>query len=85
MMRTQVTLTVEGRRLLDAEAVWTGRSTSPLIRDAAPRACSSVGNADADSRVIDASLGAWGERGIDGEANVTNLRSGSRMGEASWR
>lgn len=66
MQRTQISLTVGERRLLDAEAARSGRSISALIRDAVTKTYGSSGDADADLRAIDAALGAWDERGVDG-------------------
>ena len=85
MLRTQISLTAEGRRLLDAEAARTGRSISALIRDAVSNTYSPGRDADADLRAIDAALGAWDERDVDGAAYVERLRSGGRMGEAAVR
>lgn len=85
MLRTQISLTVEDRRLLDAEAARTGRSISALIRDAVSRVYGSRQNADDDLRAIRAALGAWDERDIDGEEYVERLRSGRRLDDVTAR
>ncbi|GAA4841981.1 hypothetical protein GCM10023354_23930 [Garicola koreensis] len=83
MMRTQISLTVEERRLLDAEAVRSGRSISALIRDAVTRTYGSGRDAEADLQAIEAALGAWDGRGPEGAAYVERLRSGARLDEAA--
>ena len=85
MLRTQISLTAEERRLLDVEAARTGRSISALIREAVFKTYGSERDPDADLRAIDAAFGAWEERAIDGEAYVERLRSGDRLGEAAAR
>lgn len=85
VLRTQISLTVEERRLLDAEAARTGRSISALIREAVARTYSSGRDVDADIRAIGAALGAWDERDLEGEAYVERLRSGGRWGETAAR
>jgi len=85
MLRTQISLTTEERRLLDKEAARTGRSISALIRDAVSQAYGTERDADTDLRAIDAAFGAWGERDGDGEAYVERLRSGSRLEETVMR
>jgi hypothetical protein len=83
MLRTQISLTAEERRLLDAEAARTGRSISALIRDAVNAAYGTQQNATADRRAIQAALGAWQRRGVDGAAYVEQVRSGGRLHDAS--
>lgn len=79
MMRTQISLGDEERRLLDAEAARTGRSMSALIRSAVLR---TYGGASAPEGLatIAAVAGAWSDRDEDGRAYVERLRSGSRPG-----
>lgn len=81
MQRTQISLTAEDRRLLDREAARTGRSISALIREAVTRTYGPGRDAATDLEAIDAALGAWGERDVDGKAYVERLRSGRRLGE----
>lgn len=78
MMRTQISLTAEDRRLLDDAAARTGRSISSLIREAVEHTYGSARDRDADLRAIDNAVGAWGERDVDGEAYVESIRTGTR-------
>lgn len=85
MLRTQISLTADERRLLDDEAARTGRSISALIRDAVSAAYGSRRDEDDDRRMISAALGAWRDREADGEEYVERLRSGHRLSDASTR
>lgn len=85
MLRTQISLTAEERRLLDDETARTGRSISALIREAVSRTYGAQRDIDADLGMIDAAFGAWDEREVDGEAYVERLRSGGRLGESAAR
>ncbi|MFD4421338.1 ribbon-helix-helix protein, CopG family [Agromyces sp. NPDC058484] len=85
MLRTQISLTDDERRILDDEVRRTGRSMSSLIRDAVTKVYGSGRDVEADLRAIDGAVGAWQGRDEDGAAYVERLRSGRRLDEASAR
>lgn len=85
MQRTQISLTEEDRRVLDAESARTGRSLSALIRDAVAQVYGDSRDAAADIHAFDTAFGAWTDRDDDGAAYVEHLRSGRRLGEATKR
>lgn len=85
MLRTQISLTEEDRGLLDAESARTGRSISALIRDAVARTYGSRRDAAKDVQMIDAALGAWRDRDVDGAEYVEAVRSGGRLQETLSR
>lgn len=79
MQRTQISLTVEERRLLDAEAARTGRSLSALIRHAVRSTYGSARSTDDILAAMRHARGAWRDRDEDGAAWVERLRSGRRV------
>ena len=80
MQRTQISLTKEERRALDAAALRTGRSLSALIRDAVEQVYGSERSAEDDLAAMRRAFGAWNDHDLDGAAWVDQLRSGSRLG-----
>lgn len=81
MQRTQISLTSEERRALDAVAARTGRSISALIRAAVETVYGTQRSSDDDLVAMRRAFGSWKERDVDGAAWVDQLRSGSRLSE----
>jgi hypothetical protein len=78
MVRTQISLTEEQKRLLDARSEETGVSLAELVRRAVDR-CYAGGRAvEADVHAIEEAAGAWAERDFDGAEFVERVRSGAR-------
>lgn len=79
MQRTQISLTDDERRLLDAASARTGRSMSALIRDAVETVYGDRRTAHDDLAAMRQGFGAWSDLDMDGAAWVNRLRSGSRL------
>ncbi|HLI44431.1 MAG TPA: ribbon-helix-helix protein, CopG family [Acidimicrobiales bacterium] len=79
MQRTQISLTDEARRALDAAALRTGRSLSSLIRDAVEQVYGSGRSAEDDLAAMRRAFGSWNDHELEGAAWVDQLRSGSRL------
>lgn len=79
MLRTQISLTNEERRLLDVASARTGRSISALIRDAVDAVYGAQDTAEADLAGMRRAFGSWSADGPGGAQLVEQLRSGGRL------
>lgn len=79
MQRTQISLTVEERQTLDAEAARTGKSISALISYAVTAVYGTSRSNNDDLDLMRQSFGPWTEHLEDGATVVMGLRSGSRL------
>ena len=81
MQRTQISLTADERRALDAEAARTGRSISALIRHAVEIVYGTKRSNEDDLASMRQAFGSWTDREIDGASWVEDRRSGRRLRE----
>ena len=79
MTRTQISLTSDDRRVIEAAATRTGRSIAALIRDAVHTVYGAERSSDDDLAIMRRTFGAWRDHERDGESWVDQLRSGSRL------
>jgi predicted lactoylglutathione lyase len=79
MQRTQISLTSEERRALDAVAARTGKSISALIREAVETVYGGGRSTGDDLAAMRLAFGSWKDRDMDGATWVDQLRSGSRL------
>jgi hypothetical protein len=79
MLRTQISLTEEERRVLDLASARTGRSISSLIREAVEAVYGLERSTGDDLTAMRAAFGSWKNRDFDGAGWVDHIRSGSRL------
>lgn len=82
LKRTQISLSDEDRRVLDAVASRTGMSMSHLIRQAIHSTYGHVDQEDATKRALAATFGAVSSE-VSGEQLVDGIRSGRRLAPQS--
>lgn len=79
MQRTQISLTEEGRRALDAASARTGRSISALIRDAVDAVYGDERSAKDDLSAMRLAFGSWPRDDETGADWVDRVRPGRRL------
>lgn len=65
MIRTQISLTAEARRVLDVVSARTGRSISALIRDAVDTVYGAERSSNDDLAAMRGAFGTWKDRDLD--------------------
>lgn len=81
VLRTQISLTEDDRRLLDGVAARTGRSVAALVRQAVNQVYGADHERDEDLVAFAESSGAWNGRDVDGFSFVEQTRTGRRLDE----
>lgn len=82
LTRTQISLSDDDRRVLDAVSNRTGRSMSALIREAIHATYGDAGEEEATRRALATTFGVVSTE-LDGRELVDSIRSGRRLAGSS--
>lgn len=81
MAWTQISLTEEQGRVLDAASARSGRSISALIGYAVDTVYGEEGSVEDDLGAMRRAFGSWEGRGLTGKEWVDQVRSGQRLSQ----